>query len=122
MANMSFALTTPQLLAQTKDVTRRMGWLKLKPGSMIQPVKKCMGLKPGEKVEKLGKPIMVTVARREPLRAMLADLAYGRFECQREGFPEMTPQQFMEMFCKTHKGCTPVSMVTRIQFAYEIEP
>ena len=26
MRNMSFALTTPQVLAQTKDVTRRLGW------------------------------------------------------------------------------------------------
>ena len=32
MRNMSFALTTPQIMEGTKTVTRRVGWLRLKPG------------------------------------------------------------------------------------------
>ena len=32
MLNMSFALTTPQVRSQEKDVTRRLGWDDLKPG------------------------------------------------------------------------------------------
>lgn len=54
MRHISCALTTQQILDQSKDVTRRLGWLHLKAGDLIQPVKKCMGLKPGEKIEKLG--------------------------------------------------------------------
>ena len=119
MRNISCALTTPQILDQSKDVTRRMGWLHLKPGDLIQPVKKCMGLKPGEKIEKLGCPIATINARREPLRSMTDDMEYGRNECLREGFPNLTPVQFIEMFCATHKGCSPESIVTRIEFNYE---
>lgn len=36
----------------------------------------------------------------------------------REGFPEMTPLQFIEMFCETHQGCTPATIVNRIEFKY----
>jgi len=45
MRNMSFAMTTNQILAQTKTVTRRFGWWNLKTGDVVQPVKKTMGLK-----------------------------------------------------------------------------
>ena len=38
MRRMSFALTTDQILSQTKTVTRRFGWEKLKPGDVLQPV------------------------------------------------------------------------------------
>lgn len=48
MRNMSFALTTDQILAGTKTVTRRLGWLRLQPGDHLRPVRKCMGLRPGE--------------------------------------------------------------------------
>ena len=41
--NMSFAMTTQQVKDQTKDVTRRFGWLFLKPGDILQPVEKAMG-------------------------------------------------------------------------------
>lgn len=119
MRNISCALTTPQILAKTKDVTRRMGWLHLKPGDLIQPVKKCMGLKPGEKIEKLGPPVRVVSVRQEPLRAMTDNWSYGHGECIREGFPDMTSEQFVSMFCATHKGCTPGTEITRIEFEYE---
>lgn len=118
---MSFALTTPQVLAQTKLVTRRLGWLMLKPGDLIQPVKKCMGLRPGERIEKLGPPIKVVSVTREPLRRMQENLTYGFTECVSEGFhdgPYQFPSEFIAMFCNTHRGCTPDTIVTRIQFAY----
>lgn len=122
MRNISCALTTPQILAKAKDVTRRMGWLHLKPGDLLQPVKKCMGLKPGEKVEKLGPPVRVVSVRREPLYWVDSHLAYGQNECRREGFPEMTGAEFVAMFCATHKGCTPGTEITRIEFEYEVTP
>lgn len=114
MRNISCAITTTQILDQSKDVTRRLGWLKLKAGDLIQPVKKGMGLKPGEKVQKLGPPVRVVSVRREPLYWVDSHEAYGRQECRREGFPQMTGAEFVAMFCATHKGCTPATEITRI--------
>ncbi|HXR93558.1 MAG TPA: hypothetical protein VN750_25110 [Steroidobacteraceae bacterium] len=119
MRNMSFALTTAQVIGGTKTVTRRMGWKNLKPGELIQPVRKCMGLKPGEKIEKLRGPIRIVSVRREALSHVMLVTLYGEAECEREGFPEMKPSEFVEMFCRSHKGCRPGSMVTRIEFTYE---
>lgn len=121
MRNMSFALTTSQVAGKTKDVTRRMGWQHLTVGDFVQPVMKCMGLRPGEKVERIGDPVVIVSTRREQLRRMIDDPDYGNDECRREGFPEMSPNAFVEMFCKTHKGCTPDSLVTRIEFSYAIK-
>lgn len=122
MRNMSFALTTDQIKAGTKTVTRRAGWLHLKPGDMLRPVKKCMGLKPGEKIDPLRDPLRVVSVRREPLKAMTDDLDYGFRECELEGFGEHPayrwPSEFVAMFCSTHKGCTPETEVTRIEFEY----
>lgn len=122
MRNMSFALTTDQVINGDKDVTRRLGWLILSPGDHIQPVKKCMGLKKGEKPFHLRDPIRVVNVRREPLRKMLDDHEYGIVECAREGFgnhPEYgLPAGFVAMFCATHRGCTPETIVTRIEFSY----
>lgn len=125
MRNMSFALTTEQIMAGTKTVTRRLGWLNLKPGQQIRPVRKCMGLRPGEKLDVLRDPLTVVSVRREILSAMLSDIEYGFRECALEGFGEHPdyrwPSQFVAMFCATHKGCTPETLVTRIEFAYHQE-
>lgn len=122
MRNMSFALTTEQLRAGTKTVTRRMGWRNLRPGTLLQPVKKGMGLKPGEKIERLRGPIRVTSVRFEPLLRMVEDIDYGIQECHREGFGQHPvyswPTEFVNFFCSTHKCCTPESIVTRIEFEY----
>lgn len=118
MRNMSFALTTDQIRDQTKTVTRRRGWLNLKAGDMVLPVKKCMGLKPGEKFEPLRGPLRVVSVRRESLWEMWLDPEYGDAECKREGFPNMTPLDFIDMFCASNKGCTRGSVVTRIEFEY----
>jgi hypothetical protein len=120
MRNMSFALTTEQIIDGRKTVTRRLGWLNLKPGDMIQPVKKCMGLKKGEMLDKLTDPLRVVSVRREKLRRMTDDVKYGFEECKREGFKEHPeyrwPSMFVEFFCATHRGCTPNSEITRIEF------
>ncbi len=125
MRNMSFALTTEQIMEGTKTVTRRLGWLNLKVGQQIRPVRKCMGLRPGEKIDVLRPPLTIVSVRREPLSAMLEDHAYGLHECQLEGFghhPDYRePSSFVTMFCATHKGCNPETVVTRIEFAYEVE-
>lgn len=123
MRNMSFALTTSQIMEGTKDVTRRLGWLCLKPGDQLRPVRKCMGLRPGEKLDVLRDPITVISVRRESLSAMLVDLEYGFSEVRREGFADHPnyswPSAWVAMFCATHKSCTPDTIVTRIEFSYE---
>lgn len=113
MRNMSFALTTEQILARTKTVTRRMGWAFLKPGDRIQAIEKGMGLKKGETVRRLA-VLRIEQVTREPLVSGLSHV-----DVYREGFPNLTPAEFVDMFCRTHKGCTPDTVVTRIEFTYE---
>lgn len=119
MKQMSFSLTTPQFRARTKHVTRRNGWMDAKVGDRVMAVEKGMGLKKGEKVVYLGM-IEFTQVRREPLNAMTSrrlSWCYGALECGREGFPNLTPRQFVRMYCK-HNGCSPRKVVTRIEFTY----
>jgi hypothetical protein len=125
MRNMSFALTTSQIMEGTKTVPRRLGWLHARPGQQLRPVRKCMGLRPGEKLDVLRDPLTIVSVRREPLSAMLHDREYGFRECELEGFGDHPdyrwPSEFVAMFCTTHKGCTPETTVTRIEFAYHQE-
>lgn len=114
--NISFALTTKQFRARTKTVTRRLKWLNVKAGDVLQGVEKCQGLKQGEKVVKLGL-IRVTDARREPLQRMIDDPEYGQAEASLEGFPDLTGEQFVAMFCKNMK-VDPSELVTRIEYEY----
>lgn len=51
--NISFALTTDQIRDRTKTVTRRKGWKFLKAGDTLNACVKCMGLRPGEQIERL---------------------------------------------------------------------
>lgn len=122
MRNMSFALTTSQIMEGSKDVTRRMGWTFLKVGDLLRPVKKCMGLRPGEKLAVLRGPIRVVSLRRERLDLMTSDLKYGFEEVHREGFEfhpaYCFPSTWVDMFCASHKGCTPATVITRIEFSY----
>jgi len=119
--NISFAITTEQIKNRSKTVTRRAGWEKLKIGEILNGCVKCMGLKTGEKIERLCK-IRVVGLRREKLRAMVDDLDYGFQETTLEGFPvghdKHWPSEFVEMFCKSHSGVTPESTITRIEFEY----
>ena len=108
MRLISFFLTTPQFLDGSKDVTRRLGWRNLKPGTRLMAVRKAQGIKKGEQVERLGEIEVVSV-RREILRDITAD------DCRREGFPGLSPVRFVVMFCE-HMGCTPATQVTRIEF------
>ena len=119
--NISFELTTPQFMARTKDVTRRNGWRFLKAGDILCAVEKSQGLGKGGKVKRLGM-IRVKDARLESLGRMTADLDYGFLECAREGYPpphpKSWPSEFVSWFCSSHKGCTPNSTITRIEYEY----
>jgi len=144
MRNMSFALTTAQVRARRKWVTRRTGWRFAKPGMRVWAVEKCQGLKRGGHVVRIT-PIEFTVVRFEPLRRLIDDIEYGFEELRLEGFDFRDPipgidaywyypVSFVEMFCATHtvpagefdpfrnrvpmRRCTPDDEVTRIEFEY----
>lgn len=110
MKNISFFLTQRQFKDKSKTVTRRLGWKDVKKGDLLQGCVKCQGLKPGEQIEKLG-VIEVVDARIEPLDAITPE------DVIKEGFPGMTPSEFVEMFVD-HMDCFGHSPVTRIEFKY----
>lgn len=85
----------------------------MKPGSQLMGCEKCQGLGKGGKIIRLG-VIQVEDVRTE----MLVNIT--KEEVIKEGFPDMTPNEFIEMFCK-HMKCGRYDTVTRIEFSY-IEP
>ncbi|MEE8307781.1 MAG: hypothetical protein V3R81_10985 [Gammaproteobacteria bacterium] len=113
MANMSFWHTRAQFIAQTKDITRRIGWWYLRGGEVINGIEKGRGIPKGGKIVILG-PIKIVNARGEPLEAITPE------DVVREGFPSMTTGQFIDFFCKG-MGATPQTRVNRIVFRY-LEP
>lgn len=112
---MSFKLTTAQVLDRSKTVTRRTGWADLKPGTRLWAVKQAMGLQKGQTVERLA-VIEVMDVRREPLGAIIDQ---GQAEVDREGFPNLNPQGFVDMLVAHYGGAvTGETIVTRIRFDY----
>lgn len=109
--NMSFAMTTEQVANQTKTVTRRFGWWFLKPGDIVQPVEKAMGLQKGEKAIKIGGQIRIVSVRREALSAI------DKADCIREGFPAFEPADFTRMIQDRYR-CGLHDEVNRIEFEY----
>lgn len=108
MKHISFAMTIDAFVSGQKDVTRRSGWRTLEPGDRLMAVEKAMGLKKGEKMQKLGE-IEVVDVRREPLDSITAE------DVAREGYPDMSQAEFVAKFCKANK-CFPDAAVTRIEF------
>jgi len=98
----------------SKTVTRRTGWANLQPGMRLLAVRKAMGLKAGEKMQALCE-IEVVGVRRQALCCIDAE------DCAREGFPHLSPEEFIKFF--TAKVKTPGMgarideiTVTRIEF------
>jgi hypothetical protein len=110
MQNMSFSMTTQQVEDEEKDITRRQGWGKVRPGQLLQAVEKGMGLKKGEKVRRL-KVIQVVSVEERPIHDIDEE------DCRREGFPHLTPAEFVEMYCK-HNKVQPHDICRRIEFRY----
>lgn len=110
--NISFSLTTAQFRARTKTVTRRLGWKSLQPGDLLMGCEKCMGLRPGDQIRRLGL-IRVVSVRSEQLSAIYME----RDGCAAEGFPDMTPAAFVEFFTR-HMRAPGDPLVTRIEFEY----
>ncbi len=114
---MSFALTTQQMYAREKTVTRRTGWLRVREGDIITAVEKCQGIPKGGHQIIIGR-LRATSVRRERLSRMISDDAYGRRECVLEGFDWLTPVQFVAMFCKANGVEDPDDLITRIEFVH----
>lgn len=108
---MSVSLTEDAVVARTKTVTRRMGWLDLKPGDRLTLCRKVMGRKRGEPLVRLVDVEVVSVYRQQ-LNAIT------REDVVREGFAGWTTRRFVKFFCDSHKGCEPWSEVTRIEWRY----
>lgn len=115
MRLISFSHTEPQLVARTKTVTRRKGWRFLREGELLQPVDRVRGPWRGRKPKKICGPIRVTSIRRERLDAITAA------DCTLEGFPDLSPAQFIEMFAAEMK-CKPEVEVARIEFEFVDQP
>jgi len=108
--NMSFMLTKDQVYKKEKTVTRRLGWKFLKPGDVVIACEKCQGLKKGETIRRIY-PIRIIGTEWIPLMDIDQD------DCIREGFPNMSPWEFVGMFCR-EMNCTPSTEVNRIEFEY----
>lgn len=112
MRRMSFFMTTEQMRAKTKTVTRRGGWLGLKPGDRVLACVKCMGLKRGEKVEVIGL-IEIVSNRREPIDLLL-DPSYGPDEMTKEGFPGQPPAELVARLRERYAD----EEISRIEFKH----
>jgi len=108
---MAVSLTERQVRDRTKTVTRRDGWRTLRAGDQLTLCRKVMGRPRGEPLERLA-VVEVTSVRRERLDAITAG------DVAAEGFPEMTPAEFVSFFCRSHRGCDPGTEVTRIEWRY----
>lgn len=110
--NMSFSMTTEQVHRGDKTVTRRLGWWDLEPGTILNACEKCMGLKKGERVEAI-RQIRVVSVRKEKLNQVTQE------DVVREGFPQMSREEFITFFLKGHKcKLGPLTTVNRIEFEY----
>ncbi len=107
---MSVSLTEDAVRERRKTVTRRLGWLFLKPGDRLTLCRKVMGRRVGEPLIRLAEVEVVSVCRL-PLTAISTD------DVEREGFPDLSPAEFVSFFC-THMRVTPDTEVTRIEWRY----
>ena len=105
-----FSFMIDLIRSRVKTVTRRIGWLFLKPGDELIAAENAFGLRKGEKVvpETLIRVVDTRVER-------LAEITEA--DCAKEGFPEMAPEQFVEMYCDEY-NCEPDTKVNRIEFTY----
>lgn len=122
MRRISFAHTTPQILAQTKTVTRRRGWDKLRVGDRLLAVKN-LPRACGTDQKPLA-VIEVVDVRREQLDELSLSCPGSRYndeqklaEVRREGFGKMPPDEFLRLFCQAFH-CDRTDFVTRIEFRY----
>ncbi len=101
-------------------VTRRTLKRPFVKGEYFKSVNKGMGLKKGEHAEVWGTCVIVSVTN-EPLNAIIKHPYRDGStisECEREGFGELSPEEFVAMVIKAHSGkrVTEESIVQRYEF------
>jgi hypothetical protein len=84
----------------------------LKPGDRLTLCRKVMGRRKGEPLERLAEVEVVSV-----MREMLIDIHRHPGDAASEGFPDMTPHQFVEFFERTFKVHRN-DEITRIEWRY----
>ena len=124
---MSVAMTTQAVIERRKTVTRRKGWLFLKPGDRLTLCRKVQGRKAGEPLERLAEVEVTSVCREALLELLRRDYAttfppaptdYAKREVAREGFPGMDPAEFVQRFFQVAQRMSPMDEVTRIEWRY----
>jgi hypothetical protein len=121
---MSVAMTTNAVVLREKTVTRRLNWWEdkngrrlLQAGDTLTLCRKVQGRKPGEPIDRLAE-VEVVSRRREPLIRLIEDRAYGIAEVEREGFPGMSPVDFVDRYFMQAQGLSVHDVVTRIEWRY----
>lgn len=123
---MSVAFTEDAVRNRTKTVTRRKGWLFVKPGDQLTLCRKVMGRKPGEPLVRIAEVEVVSVER-QPLRSIGNcgchpwpdnQGTYSATEVEREGFPGIDPDEFVRRFFIDAQGMARTDLVTRIEWRY----
>lgn len=100
---MSVSMTLDAVRSRTKTVTRRHvdTWKDLAPGDRLTLIEKGMGLPKGARQVVVADVEIVDV-RVEPLSLLSYDVRYGRQEVVLEGFPNMTPDEFVDFWRRSH--------------------
>lgn len=83
----------------------------LRPGDRLTLCSKVSGRRLGEPLDRIAGVEVVSV-RREYLDAITAA------DVSADGFPLMTPGEFVSFLCATPHGCTAQTEISRIQWRY----
>lgn len=114
---MSVSRTADAVRDRSKTVTRRLGWLFLKPGDRLTLCRKVMGRKPGEPLDRLAEVEVISV-RREPLSAITdADVEREGVDVALEVAGRTEAEAWASWFAWT-MGCSVDDDVTRIEWRY----
>lgn len=108
---MSVTLTEQAVVERRKTVTRRLGWLMLKPGDELDLCRKVMGRRKGDPLVRLAR-VRVTDVERVCLTCGMSE-----YEAALEGFPGMSGDEFVAFFTE-HMRVDPHAVVTRIEWSY----
>jgi hypothetical protein len=108
---MSVALTADAVIERRKTVTRRDGWWYLKPGDRLTLCRKVQGRRKGEPLDRLAVVEVVSKRREQLFEITPEDVAA-------EGFPDWTPEQFIDFYINSVRGAYPRMWLTRIEWRY----
>jgi hypothetical protein len=124
MKTMQFRHTADRIKDRSQTVTRRLSAKGIKVGDLLEAINQRTpgGSGSPARIEGSLTVVQVTDVRQEPLKTVTDDLDYGFEETSKEGYleghPRHWPSEFVEFICASNSGCTPDTIVTRIEFKY----